>query len=104
MKNAQPGFLCILVNAYYTTTYVNESEVASVQWKDQSLATEGGQKASYRLNSEQRAMVQNGLILGHSKLHFPTSKGMSEQTGERSGAREQCGASERVSGASQRAS
>ena len=52
-------------------------------------------------------MVQNSLKLGHQNLHCPTSLGASEraseQMRERSGASEQseqCGASERVGGAS----
>ena len=53
-------------------------------------------------------MGQKKGILRHRKIHFPTSKGVSEvseRTSERSGGREQSkqsGASERVSGASER--
>ena len=59
----------------------------------------------------QRTMVQNSLNMGHQISHYPMSSGASEwaskRINERSGARErskQCGASEWVSGASERAS
>ena len=59
---------------------------------------------------EDGTLVQNKVILRHEILHFPTSLEVSEvrerASSERSGARkrsEQAGASERVSGASERA-
>ena len=67
-----------------------------------------GKKDERGRGLETLLMVQNSLLLGHSITHFPTSSRVSErkQTNECSRARkrsELCGASEGVSGMSERA-